>query len=297
MEKFFHHLIKSFVKTGNLALEACSNCNSWALCSGWFTWTGLRLWSYLGKTSHTKFQTIVPLFLLHRPPDNNMDPLVALDESLQKLSVYSNGSPNLLIAGDFNLPDIDWAQGSLKSSCVYTTTVSYKMLDIARDNYISQVNLHPTREKNILDLIFVTSPDLATNICTSPGMSYHDIVLADINIKIKINKKQPRLVNLYNKAWWPALKADLYSYQQKFLNSNPQERSVEENWKSLRDAISQATLDHITQKKINWWWNLPYLTNESLNVKLERSTVDIRREKVFWESWRLEKFQRPAQVY
>ena len=118
------------------------------------------------------------------------------------------------MAGDFNLPDIEWASETLKSTRVYNTGVSYKMLGITRDNYISQVNFQPTRHGNILDLLFVTNPDLVKEIHTSPGMSDHDIVIADIDIKAKINRKTTRTVHLYGKANWTKIKNDLCSFQQ-----------------------------------------------------------------------------------
>ena len=205
-----------------------------------------------------------PLYLcsFYRPPDNDIDPLIALDEMLQKLYTLTNGSANILLSGDFNLPDIDWSQGCLKQSCNYTPAINYKMLDIARDNYISQVNRHPTREANMLDLLFVTNPDLVTNIRTGPGMSDHDIVLANVDFKAEINKKPPRYVNVYSKANWSDLKSDLNNYQHTFFTTNPHEKSIEENWKSLKDAVSKATIAYIPQKKISSRWNLPYLTNE-----------------------------------
>lgn len=122
--------------------------------------------------------------------------------------------PHLFMAGDFNLPDIEWASETLKSTRVYNTGVSYKMLGITRDNYISQVNFQLTRHRNILDLLFVTNPDLVKEIHTSPGMSDHDIVIADIDIKAKINRKTTRTVHLYGKANWTKIKNDLCSFQQ-----------------------------------------------------------------------------------
>lgn len=136
------------------------------------------------------------------------------------------------------------------------------MLEIVRDNYISQVNFQPTRERNILDLLFVTSPDLVESVPTVPGMSDHEVIIANIDTKAKINKKTSRFVDLYSKANWQNLKHDLDLYQQEFFSSNPSEKSVQENWDSLKDVVSKVTKDHIPQKKISGRWNLPYMTRE-----------------------------------
>ena len=74
----------------------------------------------------------------------------------------------------------------------------------------------------------------------------------------------------HTKAHWASLKADLNSYQQEFFYSNPQERSVEENKNSLKDVVSQATVHHIKQNKINGRWDLP-------SCKIRKKHLDIRR--------------------
>lgn len=42
----------------------------------------------------------------YRPPDNNPVPLVHLNESFNHIYSTNNRCPNILLTGDFNLPDI-----------------------------------------------------------------------------------------------------------------------------------------------------------------------------------------------
>ena len=50
----------------------------------------------------------------------------------------------------------------------------------------------PTHEKNILDLLLTTNPDLIHAVNIEPGMSDHLIVVADIDLKAKVNKKKAK---------------------------------------------------------------------------------------------------------
>ena len=45
----------------------------------------------------------------------------------------------VLLGGDFNLPDIDWEEGSFKSNPLYTAAINWKMIDIANDFNLTQM--------------------------------------------------------------------------------------------------------------------------------------------------------------
>ena len=49
----------------------------------------------------------------------------------------------------------------------------------------------PTRGQNILDLILTTNPTLADNVSINPGLSDHDIVLIQVNVKPEVLKAGP----------------------------------------------------------------------------------------------------------
>ena len=62
----------------------------------------------------------------------------------------------VLLSGDFNLPDIDWEEGSVKSNPQYTAAINWKMIDIVNDFNLTQMVTEPTRQGNILDLLFTS---------------------------------------------------------------------------------------------------------------------------------------------
>lgn len=58
------------------------------------------------------------------------------------------------------------------------------------------------RERNILDLLFVIFFDLVESVLIVLGMSDYEVIIVNIDIKVKINKKILRFVDLYSKVNW-----------------------------------------------------------------------------------------------
>jgi len=100
----------------------------------------------------------VTLGVFYRPPNNDPKPLEDLEAALQEFSTNE-----LILLGDFNLPEIDWLNNRvLRQSDIYTL-----MMDIAQDNFLTQLINEPTRDSNIPDLVLTTSPDPFQNIILS----------------------------------------------------------------------------------------------------------------------------------
>jgi len=89
--------------------------------------------------------------VLYRPPSasNNV-----LDQLYGTLCALTSSKCNIVLCGDFNVPNIDWNTMCPSSSSVAATT----LCNIVADNYLSQVVLSPTHGINILDLVFTNFP-------------------------------------------------------------------------------------------------------------------------------------------
>ena len=72
-------------------------------------------------------------------------------------------------------------------------------MDLVNDHSLSQCEQDPTCENNILDLLFTTNPDLVRSAKVDAGMSDHRVVIAELDLKAKLNKKKPGKVYLYKK--------------------------------------------------------------------------------------------------
>ena len=70
----------------------------------------------------------------------------------------------------------------------------------ARDIVISQVQMEPTRGENNLDLFFTTNPSLVKNSTVVPGISDHDMVVTDCELRPIYNRRKPRKTFQFSKA-------------------------------------------------------------------------------------------------
>ncbi|EDO46573.1 predicted protein [Nematostella vectensis] len=134
---------------------------------------------------------------MYRPPDRQPESICSLDSTLNKIT-SSPCLPNVLVTGDFNLPDISWDctdcenKYIVKANPQYGVLVNQAFIDTIHEHSLSQGVTEPTRENNILDLVLTTNPDLISRTEVLNGMSDHSIVLSTVNLKTRTPKKKPR---------------------------------------------------------------------------------------------------------
>lgn len=73
------------------------------------------------------------------------------------------------------------------------------MLELATELNLGQMVNEPTRNGNILDLVFTNTPTFVQNIDILPGLGDHDIVLIDALLTPQRVKAPRRKVYLYKK--------------------------------------------------------------------------------------------------
>ena len=66
-----------------------------------------------------------------------------------------------------------------------------------------------TRVNNILDLFLTNNPTLVSKITTLPGLSDHDAVYGEVNIKPQVTKSKPHKIPLYKKADLDKFRTDM----------------------------------------------------------------------------------------
>ena len=98
----------------------------------------------------------------------------------------------LWLAGEFNLPDIDWDLLNTKPSGV-APGLSKQVIEITNDFGLEQVVREPTRINNILDLFFTSNPTRVERLYVVPGISDHDGIPI-ISCKPRISKQVPRKI-------------------------------------------------------------------------------------------------------
>ena len=96
------------------------------------------------------------VFVVYLPP--NID-IILLKETISFIKQYYSSNRNVIIIGDFNLPDINWL------SLVGSTNVSNIFCDFVFECDLSQLVTVPTHCKgNCLDLVLTNSPHAINNV-------------------------------------------------------------------------------------------------------------------------------------
>lgn len=106
--------------------------------------------------------------VFYRPPSSDY---LYLKEFTKFLDQASKAKfDHLLIVGDFNLPNVDWATLTASIDCQMYTLFTKAM----KDHFLWQVIDFPTRNNNILDLLLTNIPDKISNI-----KGFQDILNSD----------------------------------------------------------------------------------------------------------------------
>ena len=93
--------------------------------------------------------TNFPLYIcsFYRPPNNDPSPLNEVNNAISSLYERESPQTNLIIAGDFNTPDITWIEGfgQTKPSPSYGTAVNSSLVNLASDYHLEQLVNESTR--------------------------------------------------------------------------------------------------------------------------------------------------------
>ena len=208
----------------------------------------------------------------------NMDPssLNSLYDNLHKV-MEEKGFPHMIIAGDFNLPDVSWDTQTYHPKPQYGKTINTTAVNIMSDLSLTQLVSEPTRGNNILDVIFSSVPDLMDNVTVGPGISDHSAVFAEAMLKVKRTKRPTRKVFLYSKADPAVLKSEIGAFKDSFLK-DASRHNADDNWNCFRDGLMEVVRRVVPQKKVRSRQDLPWLDHH-LRKKIKKKNRSHRRAK------------------
>ena len=109
----------------------------------------------------------------------------------------------MVLGVDFSLPHTNWKKKSI-NIYIYTIyegwtkpTMEHQQLrDMVQEHGLEQMQLHPSRESNILDQYFTTYPSLVKSCYTVPGISVHHMVVVDCDVKPRYKKQKQKIIYL-----------------------------------------------------------------------------------------------------
>ena len=235
------------------------------------------LWVKL-ETAGAK-QTYIGAF--YRPHENDNPSLENLNLSLDRLK---NTNSNIYLAGDFNLPGIDWELGVTKFNSRSKGQHDF-FLEILNDHNFCQIVKKPTRGPNILDLFLTNNPSLIINQSNIPGLgdSDHDIVLIETLLKPIKNNKTRVAKPQYNKTNWELFKLHMNNFSTSFLKMDHENMSVDDLWVTFKNELCTATTKFVPHKVFSSK-KLPWITKYiillihrrgKLHIKIKRGKTDL----------------------
>ncbi|XP_028403960.1 uncharacterized protein LOC114526557 [Dendronephthya gigantea] len=190
------------------------------------------------------------------------DLLPLAENTLATAPVGSGTYGEIIIAGDMNVPDIDWSYTSVKTNPQYSATVNQTMIDLIDDHGLTQLVTFPTRQESVLDLVLTTHPDLVQNLASVQGISDHSAVSFDLNLSVKLNKKKPRTVYKFAKANLTDIRREATTLSEDFFERQPDNISIESNWEFFKSGIMDILNRRVPNKKSGSWSNCPWMTRD-----------------------------------
>ena len=219
----------------------------------------------------------------YRPHVSDQESLDKLDESLSK--VPKNNS-HIWIAGDMNLPGLNWPEGNLKTNCPYPEQHD-RFTEILADHGLIQLIDKPTREENTLDLLAVNNPTLLNRTEVIPGISDH-VVFAELDVAPRRHKQVKRRVPIYRRAEWSKIEEVMMETHQE-IQAQSKDSDVETTWDTFKSRLSSAVSNFVPHRSTSARDRPPWITlkvkkliqaRNRLSKKLKNKSTGSRQEKL-----------------
>lgn len=184
-------LIDEAINSRVLQMEVSHNEAVWAL---------IRLSN--GKT--------VSLCSFYRPPSSTANVLYELIDAVETVK-----TDYVIIGGDFNLPEVNWAHHGPTSSG--QSELTRAIIELCGTCDLTQMVLQPTRGNIILDLMLMNTPTAVKCSLVLPGISDHAVVHCELNLQYaKIANCARRRIYSYQKARKSDIESSLDAYYDVF---------------------------------------------------------------------------------
>ena len=121
----------------------------------------------------------------------------------------------------------------------------------------------------MLDLAFTTNPTIVTHSVSVHGISDHDIIVTDFDVKIQYQNKQRRQIYQFARADWESLNDDFNTLSNKIKSQYNTGACTESLWSTFKNTLTESIDKHIPSKLSSSRCNLPWL-NGKLHLLLKR---------------------------
>ena len=193
----------------------------------------------------------------YRPHVSDVTSITDLRKSLDQIGNTIN--KHILIAGDFNLPGINWEQNSLTDSCPYAEN-HRQLINFIDDFGLCQLVKNPTRGENILDLMLVNNMSFVNRVETLPGLSDHDAVFTEFDLRPFRPRQPSRKIPVYERADWLGFKNHMLVVINNMINS---QENPEALWTQFKSGILSGIEKFIPHKNTKQYNSKPWISKKT----------------------------------
>lgn len=149
---------------------------------------------------------------------------------------------NIIIGGDFNLPELQWHNRDVRLSDV---NIDHQCISfLLQDCGLTQIVDAPTRGENCLDLLFTNLP--TTNVAVDPGISDHMIIHCEFRLQTPITQQVPRVVHLIHAANLPNIERDMATLWAN-IDEHSGEWSINTLWETFTEGFHKTWQSNVPQ--------------------------------------------------
>ncbi len=198
---------------------------------------------------------------IYRPPSSDAENDASLAELIAHICSQHKGL--VIISGDFNLPRIDWEHLCWPANCDW-------FMDAIENNYLHQHILQPTRQSNILDLLFSNDPSIVSRIELTPplGSSDHASIICYFQLvnSREVTGRGEMFRRDYRNADWASYRRHL---EETDWDAVFHCKDTDDLWDAFAAAINRALSDAVPKKmskQRNRHRKRPWQTRELLHA-------------------------------
>ncbi|XP_072039087.1 uncharacterized protein [Amphiura filiformis] len=174
----------------------------------------------------------------------------------------NNPGAAIWISGDINLPDIDWSTGSIISH-QYRISINESFLQVMDRAGLDQLIDFPTRGDNILDVIVTNRPSLVNRCSGLPGLSDHDVIYMDVNVRAHRRKPVRRKILLWKRADLDAIRDRIKKWASHFTSEFTTSTPVEELANAIQHELERVIEDCVPSKLSSTRHNQPWFNSST----------------------------------
>ena len=226
---------------------------------------------------------------VYRPPNRNAEYCNQLCADIRKL-VTAYKSSTIWIAGDTNVPDIDWTSDTVKGNR-YPKDINQTFIDTKTDLGLSQAVNFATRDRSTLDIFLTNRPSLIYKCIGIPGISDHDTIpCIESTIEARYQKPVKRQIFLWKQADWSAMDTEMRTFSELFHNSYTDTTDINTLWGSFRDKCIGLMKTHVPSKLTSQRFHQAWINRNIKRLSRRKKRLYIKAKKTGktedWENFR-----------